>query len=166
MHSHFKMEKKFSRHGVVIEVANHGQIQHPLAGLDVGNVCYPLLIGLLCESSPRCCPLSTFYGSMHLHSDPQQETSGAEVMEGKARLLPLFRNKSAPKAPDGGVSRVGNQFLRMTPGPLRGKTLPLRLESVNVNRVNSVPKRMMIEMKKVIAVVGLGLIGGSAAPPP
>ena len=67
----------FIRHdAVVVEVANHGQIQHPLAGLDVGNVRYPLLIGLLCESSPRCCPLSTFDGSMHLHSDPQQETSG------------------------------------------------------------------------------------------
>lgn len=72
----FQDGKEVFRHGVVVEVANHGQIQHPLAGLDVGNVRYPLLIGLLCESSPRCCPLSTFYGSVHLHSDPQQETSG------------------------------------------------------------------------------------------
>ena len=34
-------------------------------------------------------------------------------MERKASLLPLFRNKNAPKAPDGGVSRVGYQLVRM-----------------------------------------------------
>ena len=36
-----------------------------------------------------------------------------EAMERKASLLPLFRNKNAPKAPDGGVSRVGYQLVRM-----------------------------------------------------
>ena len=34
-------------------------------------------------------------------------------MERKASLSPLFRNKNAPKAPYGGVSRVGNQLVRM-----------------------------------------------------
>lgn len=31
----------------IVEVANHGQVQHPLAGLDVGDVRYPLLVGTL-----------------------------------------------------------------------------------------------------------------------
>lgn len=34
-------------------------------------------------------------------------------MERKAPLPPLFWNKNAPKAPNGGVSRVGNQLVRM-----------------------------------------------------
>ena len=34
-------------------------------------------------------------------------------MERKAPLPPIFRNKNAPKAPYGGVSRVGNQLVRM-----------------------------------------------------
>ena len=34
-------------------------------------------------------------------------------MERKARLPPIFWNKNAPKAPNGGVSRVGNQLVRM-----------------------------------------------------
>ena len=34
-------------------------------------------------------------------------------MERKARLSLLFQNKNAPKAPNGGISRVENQLVRM-----------------------------------------------------
>lgn len=36
-------------------------------------------------------------------------------MERKAPLRPIFWNKNAPKAPNGGVSRVGYQLVRMRP---------------------------------------------------
>ena len=32
---------------VVIEIPDHGQIQHALLGMDVGDICYPFAVGLI-----------------------------------------------------------------------------------------------------------------------
>jgi hypothetical protein len=66
-------------------------------------------------------------------------------MERKARLPPLFWNKNAPKAPDGGVSRVGYQLVRMrSPFPslkdMETGTAPTRTLS-NTSASNTAQKR-------------------------
>ena len=66
-------------------------------------------------------------------------------MERKALLPPLFWNKNAPKAPDGGVSRVGYQLVRMrSPFPslkdMETGTAPTRTLS-NTSASNTAQKR-------------------------
>ena len=36
----------------IIKITDHRQVQHTLAGLDVGDVCYPLLVGPFCMKVP------------------------------------------------------------------------------------------------------------------
>ena len=66
-------------------------------------------------------------------------------MERKAPLPPLFWNKNAPKAPNGGVSRVGYQLVRMrSPFPslkdMETGTAPTRTLS-NTSASNTAQKR-------------------------
>ena len=37
-----------SDNAVIVQIPNHGQIEHPLFGVDIGDICDPLLIGCIC----------------------------------------------------------------------------------------------------------------------